>query len=300
MALYRIKLWDALNSYPFLQVVKAEHPFKMPGFAVNSTGMRFEYYDFLSDENLYNSFVDFFPGQYYLLEYTANDSRSELIDVDKDVYSVYALDNLYRWTEVPLSYKEFQSNFAIVPRPAYEVLLDIDSTAGIVNGLAAEIPPNFKLVIPNKGATIIGDDAFIKEDHLVQVRLPVWSEIGDKAFASCTNLKTVDFNAAVSGSKIGRRAFSFCVNLEKVVLPDGVSSVGAYAFQDCKSLTELYLPDSIQEIDNFAFLRCSNLNKVVYGGTEQQFRDIKKSVSWDVETPFRYVECSDGRIDVTM
>ena len=57
---------------------------------------------------------------------------------------------------------------------------------------------------------------------------------------------------------IGYRAFSHCTSLERVVIPEGVTSIGGFAF--CFSgLTEAALPYSVTSIGDSPFAACSSL-----------------------------------------
>ena len=63
--------------------------------------------------------------------------------------------------------------------------------------------------------------------------------IGDKAFANCFNLVTVDFGKNSSLETIGLEAFSWCTKLQSVEIPASLTSMGEYAFDNCTSLKNL-------------------------------------------------------------
>ena len=50
---------------------------------------------------------------------------------------------------------------------------------------------------------------------------------------------------------------------EKVVIPDGVTSIGIDAFAWYSSLTEVVIPDTVTEIMSSAFYNCTSLTKIV-------------------------------------
>ena len=52
-------------------------------------------------------------------------------------------------------------------------------------------------------------------------------------------------------------------NAEKVVIPQGVTSIGEDAFKDCKCLTTVTIPDSVMSIGEGAFDSCTSLAKVI-------------------------------------
>lgn len=107
--------------------------------------------------------------------------------------------------------------------------------------------------------------------------------IGDYAFISCREMKTVQFPAGLKW--IGSAAFDGCEKLESVDLPDGVNFGGTgicrstvltmepntwWGFQSvfafCKSLKEIVLPESVTGIGVSMFWNCTALEKVVIKG----------------------------------
>lgn len=63
-------------------------------------------------------------------------------------------------------------------------------------------------------------------------------EIGDYAFHSCYELKSVSIPSSVY--YIGRFAFQYCCNLESIIIPSSVNSIGISAFRECKALKDVY------------------------------------------------------------
>ena len=63
--------------------------------------------------------------------------------------------------------------------------------------------------------------------------------IGDKAFANCFNLVTVDFGKNSSLETIGLEAFFWCTKLQSVEIPASLTNMGEYAFDNCTSLKSL-------------------------------------------------------------
>jgi uncharacterized protein YjdB len=53
-------------------------------------------------------------------------------------------------------------------------------------------------------------------------------------------------------TSVGDYAFTSCTNLKSVSLADSVTSIGEYAFCGCSGLTELTLPETVQRIDAYA------------------------------------------------
>lgn len=80
------------------------------------------------------------------------------------------------------------------------------------------------------------------------------AEIGNSAFAGCSNLVSVSFGAAV---KIGGYAFQGCGSLRAVNAPVALSAY-ASAFRECVNLTSVHIP-SAQRVAQYAFYACSKL-----------------------------------------
>ena len=89
------------------------------------------------------------------------------------------------------------------------------------------------------------------------------TSIGDWAFASCINLKSVDIPSCVNNIGVG--AFDDCKNLTDIAIPETVTVIDWYTFSDCHSLTEIEIPNSITKIYGNAFAECENLKSVKLG-----------------------------------
>ncbi len=145
--------------------------------------------------------------------------------------------------------------------------------------------------------TRVEDDAFIKQNQLVEVVIPASViEIGSTAFHDCENLQvfTVAEENPVycvkngllldKGEKVlircpsGRygevtdipdtvflisdAAFADCSSLSKIELPVSVLSIGAMAFSNCQSLSEVIVPSGVQILPDSAFADCIALQRV--------------------------------------
>lgn len=87
------------------------------------------------------------------------------------------------------------------------------------------------------------------------------TNIGNRAFYGCTNLKTVTIPDKVTS--VGAFAFAYCEGLESVRFGKKVSSVGNASFYGCSSLDSIKLPISLQSIGPQAFFLCESLTAVV-------------------------------------
>ena len=63
-------------------------------------------------------------------------------------------------------------------------------------------------------------------------------------------------------TSIGNYAFESCSNLKTVNFPSTLTNIGGYAFRGCSSLDEITIPSSVTTIGTDAFYGCSNLTKV--------------------------------------
>lgn len=149
------------------------------------------------------------------------------------------------------------------------------------------------ITIPDD-VTWIGEKAFYNNDSITGVTIPesCWYWVDRRAFALCSNLKTVTFEGSIDG--IGDEAFFGCTALENVTFGgnvgrgDGsggiggaafsncsalktvtfskrkaiVDMIGGCAFSDCTSLSSINLPAGLGAIYGDAFVNCASLSKI--------------------------------------
>ena len=174
----------------------------------------------------------------------------------------------------------------------FENEVTIVGYVGTIEG-TLEIPAE----IDGLPVTRVEDDAFIKQNQLVEVVIPASViEIGSTAFHDCENLQvfTVAEENPVycvkngllldKGEKVlircpsGRygevtdipdtvflisdAAFADCSSLSKIELPVSVLSIGAMAFSNCQSLSEVIVPSGVQTLPDSAFADCIALQRV--------------------------------------
>lgn len=124
----------------------------------------------------------------------------------------------------------------------------------------------------------IEEGAFEGCSVLTSVKLPTQvyttsgNIIGDRAFASCSSLKTVTF--ASSFNQIGSYAFAGCQDLESITLPDSVTVIREGTFQMCDSLTNFSGANNLRSIQAGAFqgtsldeFKFDNFDNLVYIGS---------------------------------
>ena len=85
------------------------------------------------------------------------------------------------------------------------------------------------------------------------------TSIDSYAFRGC-ELTSIDIPDSVT--EIGECAFADCSELKEVKIPSSVITIEAKAFEDCTGLTELVIPDSVTEIGEDAFKGCTGLTSI--------------------------------------
>lgn len=64
-------------------------------------------------------------------------------------------------------------------------------------------------------------------------------------------------------TSISASAFRNCTELTSITIPDSVTSIGYYAFRGCSSLTSITIPDSVTSIGERTFHNCSSLTSII-------------------------------------
>ncbi len=94
---------------------------------------------------------------------------------------------------------------------------------------------------------------------LTKIEIPASvREIGDHAFAYCSNLKTVTFKEQADSklTTIDTSAFEGCSLMTLSKLPDGVTTINASAFKNCENVEFAKLPEGLITIGKSAFENC--------------------------------------------
>ena len=83
-----------------------------------------------------------------------------------------------------------------------------------------------------------------------------------------------------------------------------MSTIGDGTFAGCTSLTNITIPDCVESIGDEVFKGCNELISIIYEGTKEQWKAIRKGFNWSgygvadrytVSGPF-VVHCTDGDI----
>ena len=59
------------------------------------------------------------------------------------------------------------------------------------------------------------------------------------------------------------------INRNKIIIPDGVTTIAESAFSGCGMITEIYIPASVTKIEKAAFSQCRRLQKVTFHESSQ-------------------------------
>ena len=138
--------------------------------------------------------------------------------------------------------------------------------------------------------------------------------IGSYAFGNCIGLTSVTIGKGVTS--IGDHAFYYCRGLESITIPDSVTSIRDFAFEGCSGLTSITIGNDVKSIGwgvfiycrgltsvtigngvisigDGAFKYCKELTDIIYMGTVEQWKKIKKE-----ENDFSEVKihCIDGEV----
>ncbi|MBR6785990.1 MAG: leucine-rich repeat protein, partial [Clostridia bacterium] len=86
------------------------------------------------------------------------------------------------------------------------------------------------------------------------------TQIGDYAFANCSELITVNIPSSVKA--VGTSAFLNCRTLFTAEIPEGVTAIKPNTFSGCSALYEVKLPSTVTAIGSNAFGKCGSLMKI--------------------------------------
>ena len=152
------------------------------------------------------------------------------------------------------------SEVKVVPEKAN----DLSYSDGNAPTGAVTIPESFTrkvgLLIHTYHVTKIGDRAFAGCKALQSIDIPASvTTIGSLTFYGCIALQSIDIPAGVK--TIGKRAFSECA-LKSVTLHNGLEEIGEGAFNWCTALQSIDIPASVTAIGEKAFEDCKALKSV--------------------------------------
>lgn len=127
---------------------------------------------------------------------------------------------------------------------------------------------NVNQIDVSSNVRFIGDSAF-ERAGISSVVIGNANMIGNRAFAECTRLTSVNFVEPTQTNIIGAEAFYGSGISSKLSLPWTIQTIGYGAFAKCQSLTEVEFKDGISgcEIKDYAFFDDKRLSAVEFGST---------------------------------
>ena len=137
----------------------------------------------------------------------------------------------------------------------------------------------------------IGECAFAGCTNLTSVTIPnSVVMIGNRAFELCRSLTSVTIPGFVK--TIEYATFSRCSALTSITIPNGVTTIGQGAFGACTSLTSITIPEGVTSLESAAFSGCSSLTSITIPSTVTRigmgvfgFMDLESVVSL-IQDPF--------------
>ena len=131
--------------------------------------------------------------------------------------------------------------------------------------------------------------------------------IGERAFAGCANLETVEFSTAIFSqtcrlASIGPGVFMSCSSLKTVVIGDsqGSYTIGNAAFASDTALESITFGKGLTSIGADAFSNCTSLTNVTFNGTVEEWNAVEGTYYLKyANIPVTKVVCSDGEVPIT-
>ncbi len=99
-------------------------------------------------------------------------------------------------------------------------------------------------------------------------------------------------------SSIGGHDYAQNVYLQEASIPDNITRLGTGAFSNCVNLKSVNIPKSIVYIGPNCFFNCSSLTRISYGGTKEEWKQIRRGSNWLSKAGTTIVICTDGAISV--
>lgn len=130
----------------------------------------------------------------------------------------------------------------------------------------------------------INANAFQGMSSLNEINIPEGiTQIGNRAFENCTNVK-LDINKLLKNvESIGEYAFSNCSATEfgDIVLPEKLKKIESGTFYNCTGITGVYFYKNMESVGSSAFHGCNSIEKVQYEGTDEEWDEFEKSIETD-------------------
>ena len=130
----------------------------------------------------------------------------------------------------------------------------------------------------------IGNHAFNSNSLIESITIPGnVSEIGQNAFGSCTNLKTVNFMNNTVLKVLSQELFSGCTKLTSINIPNSVTTIKNMAL-DRLSITKLSLPSSLTTLELYPIRECRLLTHIDFKCTKEPSLAVYNGKIWVFST----------------
>lgn len=152
------------------------------------------------------------------------------------------------------------------------------------------VVPGFS--IPDDGSVLkIGTNAFAGRSDITHLTIPEGvTVIEAHAFYCVGSLQSITLPSTLQS--IGYNCFN-ANGLKEVTIPEGITQIEDNTFNYCSDLTTVYIPASVESIGIYAFHNCRSLDRIIFGGTEEQWRNMIRTPDWDLEAGNYTVEFTE-------
>lgn len=184
----------------------------------------------------------------------------------------------YRYKECTRCYEKIaEENIPYLGAKGLDYEINADQTSCTVTGIG-EFGGDVMIIpatIDGYKVTAIGERAFVSCNNLKSVELPEGvTTIGIFAFSHCEMLENITVPSSVS--YIGKGAFNGCALLKSFVIPDGITTIYEFTFAGCMALESLYVPKSVTTFQRYA-TSAFDESTIYYEGSEEDWKKIDVS-----------------------
>jgi hypothetical protein len=179
------------------------------------------------------------------------------------------------WTSIDQDlFETFSASTIIFIDTNYEIKKDENSDNGstITRYTGSDIDITIPSIINKQIIIAINDGAFLGNEIITSIKFENDSSvttIGDRAFLSCTSLKSITIPSKVE--TIGSDAFNRCEALDSITIPSKVKTIGNNAFNNCILLKSIAIPESVNTIGDDAFNYCTSLTSIIVDDNNQEY-----------------------------